>query len=94
MDLYQKLVTDVGVIGTYKPAAEGEAYAAADDYFGGQKVISDFAKWTAEIPNVNYGMHTYAIEDILKVEMQNYLNGTDVDKALGDAQSQAESQIQ
>lgn len=39
-------------------------------------------------------MHTYAIEDILKVEMQNYLNGTDINKALGDAQSQAESQIQ
>lgn len=93
-DLYQKLVTDVGVIGTYQPAAEGEAYTAADDYFGGQTIISDFAKWTAEIPNVNYGMHTYAIEDILKVEMQNFLNGTDIDKALGDAQSQAESQIQ
>lgn len=93
-DLYQKLVTDVGVIGTYKPAASGEAYSAADEYFGGQKVISDFAKWTAEIPNVNYGMHTYAIEDILKVEMQNFLNGTAVDKALSDAQSQAESQIQ
>jgi lactose/L-arabinose transport system substrate-binding protein len=93
-ELYQKLVTDVGVIGTYKPATEGEAYTAADDYFGGQKVISDFAQWTAEIPNVNYGLHTYAIEDILKVEMQNYLNGTDLDKALADAQSQAESQIQ
>ncbi|MHA6533033.1 ABC transporter substrate-binding protein [Paenibacillus sp. BAC0078] len=93
-DLYQKLVTDVGVIGTYKPAAAGKAYAAADDFFGGQKVISDFAKWTAEIPKVNYGMHTYAIEDILKVEMQNFLNGTSVDKALSDAQSQAESQIQ
>lgn len=94
VDLYQKLVTDVGVVGTYKPAAEGEAYGAADEFFGGQKVIADFAKWTAEIPNVNYGLHTYAIEDILKVEMQNFLNGTAVDKALSDAQSQAESQIQ
>lgn len=92
-DLYQQLVTDIGVIGTYKPAASGEAYAATDSYFSDQAVVSDFAKWTAEIPNVNYGLHTYAIEDILKVEMQNFLNGTDADKALADAQAQAESQI-
>ncbi|MBA2936813.1 extracellular solute-binding protein [Paenibacillus sp. CGMCC 1.16610] len=93
VNLYQKLVTDVGVIGTYKPAATGEAYTKADDFFGGQKVISDFATWTTQIPKVNYGMHTYAIEDILKVEMQNYLKGTDINKVLSDAQSQAESQI-
>jgi lactose/L-arabinose transport system substrate-binding protein len=93
VNLYQKLLTDVGVIGTYKPAAQGEAYSKADDFFGGQKVISDFATWTNQIPKVNYGMHTYAVEDILKVEMQNYLKGTDINKVLSDAQSQAESQI-
>lgn len=93
VNLYQKLLTDVGVIGTYKPAAQGEAYTKADDFFGGQKVISDFATWTNQIPKVNYGMHTYAVEDILKVEMQNYLKGTDINKVLSDAQSQAESQI-
>lgn len=93
VNLYQKLLTDVGVIGTYKPAAQGEAYSKADDFFGGQKVISDFATWTNQIPKVNYGLHTYAVEDILKVEMQNYLKGTDLNKVLSDAQSQAESQI-
>lgn len=93
VNLYQKLVTDVGVVGTYKPAAQGEAYTKADDFFGGQKVISDFATWTAQIPKVNYGLHTYAIEDILKVEMQNYLKGKDIAKVFSDAQSQAESQL-
>lgn len=93
VNLYQKLVTDVGVVGTYKPAAQGEAYTKADDFFGGQKVISDFATWTAQIPKVNYGLHTYAIEDILKVEMQNFLKGKDIAKVFSDAQSQAESQL-
>ncbi|UJF34851.1 ABC transporter substrate-binding protein [Paenibacillus hexagrammi] len=93
VNLYQKLVTDIGVIGTLKAAASGDAYSKADDYFGGQKVISDFANWTTQIPKVNYGMHTYAIEDILKVEMQNYLKGTELDKVLNDAQSQAEAQV-
>ncbi|WP_028609486.1 ABC transporter substrate-binding protein [Paenibacillus harenae] len=93
VDLYQKLITDVGAIGTYKPAAEGEAYKAPNEFFGGQEIVADFAKWTAEIPNVNYGMHTYAVEDIIIVEMQNYLNGKGIDQVLTDAQKQADAQI-
>ncbi|MUT65203.1 ABC transporter substrate-binding protein [Paenibacillus sp. NEAU-GSW1] len=93
VDLYQKLITDVGAIGTYKPAADGDAYKAGNDFFGGQKIVSDFAAWTAEIPSVNYGMNVYAIEDILIVEMQNFLNGKAIDQVLKDAQSQADAQI-
>lgn len=93
VELYQKLLTDIGVIGTFKAAASGEAYGQANEFFGGQKVVSDFAAWTEQIPSVNYGIHTYAIEDIMIVEMQNYLNGKDIDKVLSDAQAQAESQI-
>lgn len=93
VDLYQQLVTQIGVIGTLKAAAAGEAYNKPDDFFGGQKTIADFSAWTEQIPKVNYGMHTYAIEDILAVGMQNYLKGTDIDKVLSDAQAQAESQV-
>ncbi|HZH58720.1 MAG TPA: extracellular solute-binding protein [Metabacillus sp.] len=92
-DLYQELVTEIGAIGTYLPAAEGEAYQAMDEYFSGQKVVADFSTWTEQIPQVNYGLHTYAIEDILVVEMQNYLNGKDIDQVLEDAQAQAEAQV-
>jgi lactose/L-arabinose transport system substrate-binding protein len=93
VEMYQKLLTDIGVIGTFKAAASGDAYNQASEFFGGQKTVSDLAAWTEQIPSVNYGVHTYAIEDILIVEMQNYLNGKDIDKVLGDAQAQAESQI-
>jgi lactose/L-arabinose transport system substrate-binding protein len=93
VDFYQTLVKEIGAIGTYKPAAEGDAYQSADDFFGGQKIIADFAKMTEQIPQVNYGLHTYAIEDILAVEAQNYLKGKDLDEALEDAQKQAEAQL-
>ncbi|PLR79067.1 ABC transporter substrate-binding protein [Bacillus sp. V3-13] len=93
VDFYQKLIKEVGAIGTYKPAADSEAYKAGDEFFGGQKIISDFANWTEKIPQVNYGLHTYAVEDILAIEMQNYLKGKDLDKVLEDAQKQAEEQI-
>jgi lactose/L-arabinose transport system substrate-binding protein len=92
-DFYQTLNKEIGAIGTFKPAAEGEAYQSADEFFGGQKIISDFSKWTEQIPQVNYGLHTYAIEDLLVVEAQNFIKGKDLDKALEDAQAQAESQL-
>lgn len=92
-ELYQKLLKDIGVIGTLKAAAGGEAYGQADEFFGGQKAVADFAKWTEAIPRVNYGLHTYAVEDILVVEMQNYLNGKALDAVLADAQTQAEAQV-
>jgi hypothetical protein len=63
-----------------------------------QSVLPDWQgvkkrRWTEKIPQVNYGMHTYAIEDILAVGMQDYLKGKDLDKVLEDAQKQAEEQI-
>ncbi|MFD3260692.1 ABC transporter substrate-binding protein [Paenibacillus lentus] len=93
VDMYQKLLTDIGAIGTLKAAAGGEAYSQPDEFFGGEQIVNNFAAWTAEIPRVNYGIFTYAIEDILVVEMQSYLNGKDIDQALSDAQSQAEAQV-
>ncbi|GIO37062.1 ABC transporter substrate-binding protein [Paenibacillus antibioticophila] len=93
-ELYSALLEQIGAIGSLKAAASGSAYEKADDYFGGQKIYADFAKWTEEVPKVNYGLHTYAIEDILVIEIQNYLNGKDVDSVMRDAQTQAESQLQ
>lgn len=93
VDLYQTLNTKIGVIGTLKAAASGEAYSAADEFFKGQKVVSDFASWTEQIPNVNYGMNTYAIEDIMVVAVQAYLGGKDVNTVLKDAQNQADTQV-
>lgn len=93
-ELYSDLLEQIGAIGSLKAAASGSAYEKSDDYFGGQKIYADFAKWTEEVPKVNYGLHTYAIEDILVIEIQNYLNGKDVDSVMRDAQTQAESQLQ
>ncbi len=90
---YTDLVTEIGALGTYIPGTQGEAFEQEDPFFGGQAIIQDFATWSEQIPPVNYGMHTYAVDDILKVEMQNYLNGADVGDVLDNAQSQAETQL-
>ncbi|WP_112180635.1 ABC transporter substrate-binding protein [Paraliobacillus zengyii] len=90
---YEELVTEIGAIGTYIPGIQGEAFKDEDEFFSDQPIISDFTEWTEEIPAVNYGMHTYAIDDILINEMQNYLNGKALSDVMNDAQSQAETQL-
>lgn len=92
-DFYGKLNEANGAMGTYIPAGESGIYDKEVAYFGGQKIYADFAKWAAEIPAVNYGEHTYAIEDILKKALQEYLNGADIDKVLENAQKEAETQL-
>jgi lactose/L-arabinose transport system substrate-binding protein len=91
-DFHQQFVEEIGGVGTYQPALEGDAYQAEDEFFGGQKILSDFASWTEEIPQVNYGLHTYVIEDILANEIQKYLDGEDLDTVMDNAQSLAEQQ--
>lgn len=93
VELYQNFITEIGAMGTYLPATDGDAYQVEDDFFGGQSILADFSEWSEQIPQVNYGLHTYAIEDILVEAMQNYLNGMELDQVLEDAQQQAEAQV-
>ncbi|WP_058309284.1 ABC transporter substrate-binding protein [Gracilibacillus massiliensis] len=92
-DFYQELLTEVGAIGTYKPASEGDAYQYENEFFGGQQVIYEISQWMEEIPQVDYGMNTYGIEDILSAEIQQYLDGKELDDVLADTQTQAENQF-
>ena len=92
-EMYETLVTDVGAIGTYLPALDNDAFKEEDDFFGGQSIIEDFSTWTDEIPGINYGLHTYEMEDIIINKMQDYLNGEDLDDVLEGAQTEAESQV-
>lgn len=92
-EFYQTILTKAGVIATYLPAQNGEAYAQQVEFFNNQAIYSDISKWTENIPPVNYGLHTYAFEDIVKAEVQNMMSGVDIDTCLENAQKQAESQI-
>lgn len=92
-EMYQELVTEIGAIGAYLPASDGDAFTTEDEFFGGQSIVNDFSNWTDEIPGVNYGLHTYAIEDIIIEAMQQYLNGADLSEVLNNAQEQAETQL-
>lgn len=92
-EFYQRLIKEVGALGSYEPASSGEAYKAKDDFFGGQTVYTDFSNWATEIPAVNFGKNTYAFGDIGNNALQDFLSGKDINAVMKDAQKTAETQV-
>ena len=93
VDLMNDLADSITLVSTLNKAADAPNYSKANEYFGGQELFSDLAKWTSEVPSVNYGLHTYAIEDIITEAVQAILGGADIDSTLKSFQTQIESAV-
>lgn len=91
--LLNDLVTRISLVNSLKDTSKISNYDVKDEFFGGQKIYSDFAKWNNQIPAISYGPHTYAIESISTEALQRILGGEDIDSVLKDAQVNAEMQI-
>ena len=93
-ELMNTLSEKINLVSTLKSASSGENYNKPINFYGGQKVLQDFAAWSAKIPAVNYGSSTYNIEDILSGAVQNIVSkNADLDATLKDAQKQAEAAV-
>lgn len=93
-EFYEQVMNEIGAVGTYLPVLETDTYDVEVEYFGAQQIYKNFAEWSEEIPAVNYGENTYAIEDILVSALQEFISGGDIDQVFENAQQQAENQLQ
>jgi lactose/L-arabinose transport system substrate-binding protein len=93
-DLYNTLLSEKNIVGTYLPAAEVEAYDAEDEFYGGQQVNKDFAEWLAQIPAVDTGAFSSEAQAALLAVTPEYLAGGDLDTCLEEATTQFEQSIQ
>lgn len=89
-DLMYQLGEEISLIPTLNAASD---YSKKDEYFGGQDVVADLIDWTAEVPTVNYGQNTYAIEDIMTEALQEILNGADINETLSSYQDTIEAAV-
>ena len=87
------LAEDITLVSTLNKASEAPNYSKPNEFFSGQEVFADLAEWTGEVPSVNYGMHTYVIEDIMTEAIQSIVGGADIDSTLKAFQSQVESAV-
>lgn len=93
-DLMNSLAKDISLVSTLNKAADCQAYKDKDDFFGGQEIFGDLASWTAKVPSVNYGLNTYAIEDMMTEAVSAIVGGADMDKTLKSYQSKIEAAVQ
>jgi len=93
-ELYQKILTAQGAVGTYMPAQTGTAYSAADPFFSNQKVYTDMSEWIKKIPAINYGLYTYEADSAIMAAMPDVYSGKiTVDQGLKKAEDQLKNQI-
>ena len=93
VELMSQLAADINLVSTLKGAQDSENYLNGVEFYGGQEVFADLAKWQNNVPTVNYGQSTYAIEDMMTEVLQQVLGGADIDKVLEDYQGQVEAAI-
>lgn len=93
-ELMNTLANEIGLVSTLNAAAETKNYQSPNRFFSDEKIFENFSKWSGEVPVVNYGLHTYAIENIFTEYVQKIVSGAPIDKTLEDAQKQIESSIQ
>lgn len=91
---YQDILVKNGAVATYMPAYKGAAYAAADEFFGGQPIFKDITGYIGGIPAINYGLYTYEADAAVMGQMAEYLSGKGLEDALKDAETQLNSQMQ
>ncbi|MFV0381498.1 MAG: ABC transporter substrate-binding protein [Breznakia sp.] len=92
-DLMDTLATNIGVVSTLKAAKDTPSYEAENTFYSNQPTLKMFSEWATKIQAVSYGLHTYEIEDVVEGAVQSILNGANMDDALKDAQTQAESAV-
>ena len=94
IEFYQKILVERGAVGSFIPSQGGEAYVQPDEFFGGQKVFADFARFMNEIPSVEFGSYTYEADAAIAAILPAVFEGGNVAELLRDAQAQLVSSIQ
>ncbi|BAK21449.1 alpha-arabinosides ABC transport system, permease protein AraN [Melissococcus plutonius ATCC 35311] len=91
--LMETLTKKIGLVPTMLGTSDQAIYKEPSKFYSNQKVFEDFSKWTAKIPEVNYGEQTYAIESVVGEALRRIVDGENTDKVLADTQTQIESQL-
>lgn len=94
VDLYDELLPEIGLIGTYLPAAESDAYNQTSEYFGGQAIYKDIVEFAGNVPGIDYGAYYSDIRSALTDVITNVVqNGADIDSEIQNAQDTVEFNI-
>lgn len=91
VELYEQLLTEVGLVATYLPAADSETYKSGDDFFGGETIYSNFLEWSSEVPPYLILENAQVAQDALGTYINAVVKGEmTVEEGIEQAQAQAD----
>lgn len=92
IDLYDQLLSEYGIVGTFLPASTSKSYSASDEYFGGQEIYTDFMKWAEDVPAYNVGENSTVGKDAINTYIIDVIrDNITVEEGISEAQAQADT---
>lgn len=85
-EFYENILPS-GALATYLPAGDSDAYAAPQEYFGGDAIFSKITEFAGKTPSNNTGVYYYEARDAVAVAITNVVGGGDVDSEIENAES-------
>lgn len=85
-ELYETILPGAGVLSTWIPAGDSEAYAQPKEFYGDQKVYEKITEFASKTPVFDTGMYFTEANDALAVAATNICSGGSVADELKNAE--------
>ena len=90
VELYENILPTTGAIGTYAPAADSDAYNQPQEFWNNQPIFKTIVEYSLNTPTNNTSPYYYDGRNAIGTQIQNIMQGADVDQAIADAQAEVE----
>lgn len=90
VQLYENILPTTGAIATYAPAGDSTAYQEPQEFWNNQPIFAKIVDFSLKTPTNNTSPYYYDGRNAIGTQIQNIMNGADVDQAIADAQAEVE----
>ena len=81
-ELYDTILPGCAAISCWAPVASSSVYSEPIDFFGGQTIYSEIAKFGTKVPSFERGVYFTEANTALATAATNIVNGADIDSEL------------
>jgi len=90
VQFYENILPTTGAIGTYAPAGDSASYQEPQEFWSNQPIFAKIVDFSLKTPTNNTSPYYYDGRNAIGTQIQNIMNGADVDQAIADAQAEVE----
>lgn len=90
VELYENVLPKTGMIGTYMPAVNSDAYQKPQEFWNDQPIFATILDYSEQVPTNNTSAYYYDVREVISTAIQDIIRGGDIEQTLGQAQADAE----